>query len=107
LRTDGFVSVNAPYRGGELITKPFTFTGSELEINFVTSAAGGVRVEIQDTDGKAIPGYALADCPEMIGDEIGRVVAWSGGSDVSKLAGRVVRLRFELKDADLYSLRFF
>src|SRR5206468_4283604 len=38
LRTDGFVSVSAPYRGGELITKAFTFSGSKLEINFVTSA---------------------------------------------------------------------
>lgn len=106
LRTDGFVSVNAPYRGGELITKSFTFTGNKLEINFVTSAAGSVRVEIQDENSKPVPGYALADCPEMIGDEIERVVAWSGGAAVSKLAGRVVRLRFAMKDADLYSLKF-
>jgi hypothetical protein len=107
LRTDGFVSVNAPYRGGELITKPFTFLGRKLEINFVTSAAGGLRVEIQDEGGKPIAGFALADCPEMIGDEIDRVVTWVGGADVSKLAGRIVRLRFAIKDADVYSLRFF
>ena len=107
LRTDGFVSVSAPYRGGELITKLFTFSGSKLEINFVTSAAGGVRVEIQDSDGKALPGYSLPDCPEIIGDEIDRVISWSAGSDVGKLAGKSIRLRFALKDADLYSLRFF
>ena len=106
LRTDGFVSVSASYRGGELITKPFTFSGSKLEINFVTSAAGGVRVEMQDSEGKPMPGYALADCPEMMGDEIDHVIAWSSGSDVSKLAGKTIRLRFALKDADLYSLRF-
>ena len=47
-----------------------------------------------------------ADCPEMIGDEIERVVAWKGGADVAKLAGKVVRLRFALRDADLYALRF-
>jgi hypothetical protein len=107
LRTDGFVSVAAPYRGGELITKRFTFSGSKLEINFVTSAAGSMRVEIQSSDGKPIPGYALADCPEIIGDEIDRVISWAAGGDVSKLAGKSVRLRFGLKDADLYSLRFF
>ena len=106
LRTDGFVSVHAPYRGGELTTRPFTFTGAKLEINFVTSAAGGVRVEMQDESGKAVPGFAVADAPEMIGDEIDRVVSWAGGTDVSSLAGKVVRLRFVLKDADLYSLRF-
>ena len=106
LRTDGFVSVNAPFRGGDFLTKPFTFTGSKLELNFVTSAAGGLRVEIQDESGKPAAGFALADCPEMMGDEIDRVVAWAGGSDVSRLAGKVVRLRFAMKDADLYSLRF-
>ena len=61
LRTDGFASVNAPFRGGELVTKPFVFSGSNLELNFETSAAGGVRVEIQDESGKPFPGYALAD----------------------------------------------
>ena len=107
LRTDGFVSVNAPFRGGELVTKPFTFSGSKLELNFETSAAGGVRVEIQDEGGKPFPGYALTDCREFIGDEIDHVVAWSAGTDVASLAGKAVRLRFCLKDADLYSLRFF
>jgi hypothetical protein len=43
---------------------------------------------------------------EVIGDEIERVVGWTGGSDVGGLAGRPVRLRIELKDADLFSLRF-
>ena len=107
LRTDGFVSVSAPFRGGELVTKPFVFSGSKLELNFETSAAGGVRVEIQDESGKPFPGYALADCPEFIGDEIDHVVAWSAGTGVASLAGKTVRLRFVLKDADLYSLRFF
>jgi len=107
LRTDGFVSVHAPFRGGEMVTKPFTFTGSKLEANFETSAAGGLQVEIQDEAGKPLPGYALADCPEVIGDEIDRVVSWKAGSDVASLAGKPVRLRFVLRDADLYSLRFF
>ena len=107
LRADGFVSVHAPFRGGELLTKPFAFTGSKLEINFETSAAGGLRVEIQDESGKPLPGFALAECPEAIGDEIEHVMAWSAGTDLAKLAGQTVRLRFVLRDADLYSLRFF
>jgi hypothetical protein len=82
------------------------FSGERLEINFSTSAAGGVRVEIQDADGKPLPGFAASDCPEIVGDEIARTVSWKHGSDVRKLAGQVVRLRFELKDADLYSFRF-
>jgi hypothetical protein len=106
LRVDGFVSVHAPFKGGELVTKPFTFAGSKLEVNFETSAAGGLRVEIQDEGGKPYLGFALADCPEAIGDEIEHVVSWKAGSGLASLAGKAVRLRFVLNDADLYSLRF-
>ena len=106
LRIDGFVSVNAPYEGGEMLTKPLKFAGRELVINYSTSAAGGLRVEMQDETGKPIPGYSIDNGDEIIGDEIERVVSWQGDADVSQLAGQPVRLRFVMKDADLYSLRF-
>ena len=106
LRIDGFASVNASYAGGEMATKPFTFSGKELEINYSTSAAGSIRVEIQEAGGRAVQGYALDECPEIIGDELERAVRWEGVSDVSKLAGTPIRLRFAMKDADLFSLRF-
>ena len=75
-------------------------------INFSTFAAGGWRVEIQDQAGKAIPGYSLSDCREQMVDEIDRVVSWKGGSDVSSLAGKPVRLRFVMKDADVFAIKF-
>jgi hypothetical protein len=106
LRTDGFASVNAPWTGGEMVTKPFRFTGHELEINYRTSAPGSVRVELQDAAGKPLPGHALADCVEIIGDEIARTVRWKNGPDVRQHAGQPVRLRFVLRDADLYALQF-
>ena len=106
LRTDGFVSVNAPFAGGSFVTRPLAFTGRELVLNFSAGAAGGLRVELQDAAGKPLPGFALADAVEQIGDEIERVVTWKSGRDVSGLAGRPVRLRFAMQDADLYSLRF-
>ena len=106
LRLDGFASVSAPYDGGEMVTRLLQFLGRELEINYSTSAAGGLRIEVQDAEGKPIPGFTLDDCPEIIGDEIERVVSWRGGSDLSDLAGRAVRLRFVMKDADLFAIRF-
>jgi hypothetical protein len=77
-----------------------------MEINYSTSAAGGIRIEIQSAAGKPLPGFALEDCKEIIGDHIERVVAWKGTSDVSKLAGKTVRLRFVMKDADLFAIKF-
>jgi hypothetical protein len=106
LRLDGFVSVRASYAGGELITKPLTFAGSRLNLNFSTSAVGSIRVEIQDSHGKPVPGFASADCVEVIGNEIDRAVRWKSGSDLSQLAGKTVRLRFVMKDADLYASQF-
>ena len=106
LRLDGFVSVRAPFTGGEMRTRPLKFAGRDLVLNYSTSAAGQVRVEIQDLSGQPLPGFTLADCPEIFGDHIERVVNWKAGSDVSRLAGTPVRLRFVMKDADLYSIRF-
>ena len=105
-RMDGFVSLNAPGAGGEMVTKPIIFTGERLAINYSTSAAGDISVEIQDASGKPIKGYTLKDAQRIIGDQIEQIVTWKGGSDLSKLAGKPIRLRFVMKDADLYSLRF-
>jgi hypothetical protein len=106
VRTDGFASVRAPYGGGEFLTRPLRFSGNELVLNYATSAAGGIRVEVQDRKGEPVPGRSLNDCPEIIGDEIERVVRWQEGSDLGRLQGTVVRLRFVMKDADLFSIRF-
>ena len=106
LRSDGFASLHADYDGGEMVTRPLRFRGKELVLNFSTSAAGSLRVEIQDAGGDPIPGFRLADCPEVIGDKIEQVVRWVEGSDLSRLEGRPVRLRFVMKDADLFSIRF-
>jgi len=106
LRLDGFVSVHADEKGGEMVTQPLIFRGRELVINFSTSAAGSVRVEIQDEDGKPAEGFALDDCPETYGDEIEHTVQWKRGMTLEETAGKSVRLRFVMKDADLYSLRF-
>ncbi len=42
----------------------------------------------------------------IYGDEISRIVSWKKNPDVSVLSGKSVRLRFIVKDADLYSFQF-
>ena len=65
-----------------------------------------MKVEITDETGKSLPGFSAEDCDEIIGDELSRTVSWKNATDLSALAGRDVRLRFVMKDADLYSLQF-
>ena len=106
LRLDGFVSASAPMQGGELLTRVLRFEGSKLKLNFATSAAGTLKLEIQDAKSHPIPGYSLQEADETFGDEIDRTVSWNGSTDVSRLAGKPVRLRFTLQDADLYAFQF-
>ncbi|MFT5093656.1 MAG: hypothetical protein ACI93T_002485 [Porticoccaceae bacterium] len=106
LRLDGFASLSGSYAGGEMTTKPIRFRGNRLVLNYATSAAGSVRVEIQDRDGRPIPGWSLNDATELYGDSTAEAYVWKSKQDVASLAGRVVRLRLVLKDADVYSLRF-
>lgn len=106
LRLDGFVSASAPLAGGEVLTRTLRFSGDRLLLNFSTSAAGSIRIEIQDEGGRPIPGFALAESPEIYGDSIEQPAPWKDDAALRKLSGWSVRLRFVLKDADLYAFRF-
>ena len=103
LRPDGFVSVQAPYDGGEPVTRPVRFTGNVLRLNYSTSVVGSLKVEIQDAKGAPIRGFSLDDCPVIYGDRLNTPVKWTKGDDVSNLS---VRLRFVMQDADLFAFRF-
>jgi hypothetical protein len=104
-RLDGFVAVHAGSAEGQLLTKPITFTGRELVLNFSTGAAGAIRVELQTPAGEPLRGFALEDCALDYGDSTERVMRWKGG-DLAAIAGTPVRLRFVLTECDLYSFRF-
>jgi len=106
IRTDGFVSVNAGAKGGELLTRPFTFRGKMLVVNYSTSAIGSLRFELCNVKGEPYDGFSMADSEKLFGDEIAHTVKWNHGTDVSRLEGKPVRLRVRLKDGDLYSFRF-
>jgi hypothetical protein len=108
LRLDGFVSASAPYAGGELLTRPLIFAGGSLSVNAETSAFGAFQVEIQDLHGKPLPGFTLDECEPIFGDSLDYTVRWksAAGGDLRGLEGRPVRLRFLLRDADLYAFQF-
>lgn len=115
LRTDGFVAVAAPYEGGELVTKLVYVTVPneddmdlcfvtpclyELLLNFASSAAGSVCIEIQDEKGQPIPGFELEQSKELIGDRIDYKVTWSEKEFLPKVP---FRIRLAMKDARLFS----
>jgi hypothetical protein len=48
----------------------------------------------------------LDETPEIFGDSLERVVSWKEGGDLAAIAGKPVRLRFVMKDADVFSFQF-
>lgn len=104
-RKDGFVALAAGSKTGEATTVPLTFQGKSLVLNLRTARSGSVKVELLDGKGKPIDGFTLSDCKPLKGDTLTGKFAWKGG-DLSKLQGKTVQVRFVLKNARLYSMRF-
>ena len=98
IRKDGFASFHAPYAEKKLFTRPFVFEGNRMELNFATSARGYVYIKIHTPD------ETLSSC-ELFGNSLDRVVPFDG--DLSRLAGETVTMEITMRDADLFSFRFF
>jgi len=104
LRLDGFVSADADADGGTLTTKAIVCSGRTLRVN-VDAPRGEVRAELLDEAGEPIEGYDLACCLPYTGDSISAPLMWHGRG-TEGLIDRPVRIRFDLKNAQLYSFWF-
>jgi hypothetical protein len=103
LRLDGFVSLDAESEEGVFLTKPLVFQGKRLTIN--AKSEGGITVELLDENRQPLP--ACGQQSDVFrGDSVRQTVTWHGDSDLSKLAGKPVRLRFRLSNSKLYSFVF-
>ena len=106
LLRDRFVSQHASARGGVLTTRPIRMQGNRLEVNMDGSARGGLRVEILDETGRAFPGFGRDEADRLSGNDLRKVVAWKGNTDLSSLRGKTARLRFLAESMKLYAFEF-
>jgi hypothetical protein len=124
LPKDGFVSLDATSEG-QVVTKPTLVQGSEFHLvavtrsfndsshayskdwgeiyGNVTNGEGEVRVELENEDGTAIAGFSKEECDPIKGALGDRRVAWAGKGEISSLRGRLVRIKFILKNASIFS----
>ena len=65
-----------------------------------------MQVEIQRPNGRPFEGFDLESSECFYGDTPHHVARWEKGSDVSELAGQTARIRFVLRDADVYAMQF-
>ncbi|MFN0172010.1 MAG: hypothetical protein ACKV22_36865 [Bryobacteraceae bacterium] len=106
LRRDGFVSFHAGPQGGFVETRPIRFTGSRLMVN-ADAAQGEVRAEIVDERGRnVLAGWEVKQSQPVKGNQLAAALSWSGHAGLAALRGKTVRLRFHLRNSDLYSFWF-
>ena len=134
LRIDGFCSMYGGEQPGAILTKPVTWPGGELMVNADPrrdisghhsgddGTYGSIRVEIRDPENNPLDGYRFADCnpitrntrnfkeepvwtmPERDNLAV-KAVTWKEERSARELAGKRIRLFFEVRDAHLYSFR--
>ena len=103
LRLDGFVYLEAKDERGTIVTKPFKLEGDKLQVNV---KGGEVLVEVLDRKGKALRGFSAKDATKYKGvDELRLTPTWKNGRRLSTLKGSVIRLKFHLRNARLYSFQ--
>lgn len=97
-RVDGFVALRGGDQGGTMTTKLLRHKGKKLLLNYKVGENGFLKVEVIDETGDLI-GKSVS----LRGDAVDSLVQWAQDP---RFNGSAVRLRFTLKNADLYSLRF-
>lgn len=105
LRRDGFTSLDAGDPEGTLTTRPVSFRGKHLFVN-VDAPAGELRAEVLDERGDAIAPFTAANCTPVRADKTLQAVSWKDAPDLGKVAGKMVKLRFHLKNGRLYAFWF-
>ena len=102
LRVDGFVSINADLQEGFIITRPLTFSGKALEINYQTENDGYLQVQI-DTFSEGCCRHLASEA--LAGDMVDKRINWPE-QKLKELNGMPVRITFKMKNAKLFSFRF-
>ena len=102
LRRDGFASMDAGDSEGSLTTRPVRFHGKHLLVN-VAAPRGALRAEVLDEQGKPIVPFTADNCTTVAVDSTKVAVKWKDSENLSAMSGRVVRLRFHLKNGSLYA----
>lgn len=106
-RRDGFMSLhNAGNDEGIITTKPFVFSGKKLLVNAKLFPEGALRVEILDASGQPVAGYTAREAKPVKGDQLAATIQWNNTTDINKLQGKEIRLRFYVKGGDMFSYWF-
>lgn len=103
MRQEGFVSQHGPKTGGVVCTRALRWPGGALLVN-ADAHQGEMKVRVSDELRKPVKGFDYDDAPAFHGDGVAQEWLWHGKS-LDEFKGKVIRLEFQLHDADLYTFR--
>jgi len=101
VRKEGFVSLHGMRGGGVVCTRKIRWPGGALHVN-ADAHEGELKVRVSDEMRKPVEGFDYGDAPPFTGDSVAYEVKWNGKS-LDELKDKVIRLEFQLRDADLYT----
>jgi len=106
LRLDGFASMEADEEEGFLVTKPFACENAHLLIN-AYARGGEITVAVLDEAGQHVgdyySGFRKIDCSSFDSDSLRHKVTWRHFTSLESLKGQIIRLKFYLRNARIYS----
>ena len=101
-RLDGYASLEAGSKGGDLTTKPILIESAELFVN-ADAVDGELLVEVLDGEGQILEGYDRDNCIPIRRDDVRQRVKWRGNENLP--LNQPVSLRFLLQNASIYSYK--
>lgn len=103
VRKEGFISQHGPKSGGVVCTRAIRWPGGDLIVN-ADAHAGKMQVRVSDGLRKPIAGFNYDDMETFTGDSVKHAVKW-GGRSLDDYQDKVIRLEFQLHNADLFTFR--
>jgi len=106
MRLDGFAYLRTRARQGLIRTKPVVPQGGDLTVNARMTPSGYVKVAVLDTAFNPLPNYTIEDAIPITGDELFGKVRWRERDNLDELKGKSVILEVQVREGELYALRF-
>ena len=103
LRLDGFCSMRAGDKEGQLISRRELFRTPRVSINAKTAPNGYIAAELLDRNNNVLKGFSRKDCRPFEGDSVNAVLSWKSRKFSRKIIEADKKIRFFLRNANLYS----
>ena len=107
MRVDGWNYLRTRARYGRIQTKALIPSGGTLTANVRTTPTGEVRFALLDYQTlEPLPHYSLNESIPITGDAASGLAQWRERNNLDEIAGRPVILEVQVREGELYALRF-